>query len=117
MRCGHLGILSEEQQRRAWINMNRKGWWTFEPLDDRLIPEQPRLLRRSFELLVREGIKTPEQIISDLGLNPTDVEILACLEAGYLSGQPAQVAVPKLRQDYVRTGTGNVLSFTPRRFD
>ena len=96
--------------------MNRKGWRSFEPLDDRLIPEQPRLLRRSFELLVNEGIKTPEQIISDLCLNPRDVESLACLNPGYLSGEPDQVAVPQLRKDLMlKTGTGNLISFSPHR--
>jgi Zn-dependent peptidase ImmA (M78 family)/transcriptional regulator with XRE-family HTH domain len=116
MRCAQLGILNEVQQKRAWINMNRKGWRTCEPLDDRLIPEQPRLLRRSFELLVNEGIKTPEQIVSDLCLNPRDIESLACLTPGYLSGEPDQVAVPQLRQDLMlKTGTGNVLNFAPRR--
>jgi Zn-dependent peptidase ImmA (M78 family)/transcriptional regulator with XRE-family HTH domain len=116
MRCAQLGILNEVQQKRAWINMNRKGWRTCEPLDDRLIPEQPRLLRRSFELLVNEGIKTPEQIVSDLCLNPRDIESLACLNHGYLSGEPDQVAMPQLRQDLMlKTGTGNVLNFVPRR--
>jgi len=116
MRCAQLGILNEVQQKRAWINMNRKGWRSCEPLDDRLIPEQPRLLRRSFELLINEGIKTPEQIVSDLCLNPRDIESLACLNPGYLSGEPDQVAMPQLRKDLMlKTGTGNVLSFVPRR--
>jgi Zn-dependent peptidase ImmA (M78 family)/DNA-binding XRE family transcriptional regulator len=116
MRCTQLGILNEVQQKRAWINMNRKGWRTCEPLDDRIAPEQPRLLRRSFELLVNEGLKTPAQIISDLCLNPRDIESLACLNTGYLSGEPDQVAVPQLRKDLVvKTGTGNVLNFAPRR--
>jgi Zn-dependent peptidase ImmA (M78 family) len=116
VRCGQLGILNEVQQKRAWINMNRKGWRCCEPLDDRLIPEQPRLLRRSFELLVNEGIKTPEQIVSDLCLNPRDIELLACLNHGYLSGEPDQVVVPQLRKDLLlKTGTSNVLNFAPRR--
>ncbi len=116
VRCGQLGILNEVQHKRAWINMNRKGWRSFEPLDDRLIPEQPRLLRRSFELLVNEGIKTPEQIISDLCLNPRDVESLACLNPGYLSGEPDQVAVPQLRKDVMlKTGTGNLINFSQHR--
>lgn len=119
VRCGQLGILNEVQQKRAWINMNRKGWRSCEPLDDRLVPEQPRLLRRSFELLIKEGIKTPEQIVSDLCLNSRDIESLACLNSGYLSGEPDQVAIPQLRKDFlIKTGTGNLLSFAPqRRFD
>ena len=113
MRCEQLGIIDEDQARRSWINMNRRGWRRQEPLDDRLVPEEPRLLRRSFELLIDEGIKTPEQIQSDLMLNAADIESLACLAPGYLSGEaPDVVAMPQLREGL---RSGNVLRFTPRR--
>lgn len=117
MRCEQLGIITEEQARRSWINMSRRGWRKQEPLDDRLVPEQPRLLRRSFELLINEGIKTPEQILSDLALNAADVEALACLDSGYLSGKaPDVIAMPQLREEHrAGTGTGNVIRFTPKK--
>jgi Zn-dependent peptidase ImmA (M78 family)/transcriptional regulator with XRE-family HTH domain len=117
MRCEQLGIISEEQARRSWINMSRRGWRKQEPLDDRLVPEEPRLLRRSFELLIDEGIKTAEQIQSDLMLNPADIESLACLPSGYLSGHgPDVVALPQLREGLrSETGTGRVIRFTPKR--
>ena len=117
MRCEQLGIITEQQARRLWINMSRRGWRKHEPLDERLTAEHPRLLRRSFELLVNEGIKTPEQILTDLALNATDVESLACLENAYLSGQaPEIVAMPQLRGELqTKTGTGNVIRFTPKR--
>jgi Zn-dependent peptidase ImmA (M78 family)/transcriptional regulator with XRE-family HTH domain len=115
MRCEQLGIINEDQARRSWINMSRRGWRRQEPLDDRLLPEEPRLLRRSFELLVGEGIKTPEQIQSDLMLNAADIESLACLAPGYLSGEaPDVAAMPQLREG-LRPGTGNVVRFTPKR--
>jgi len=119
MRCEQLGILSEDQTKRAWINMNRRGWRKKEPLDDRLVPERPRLLRRSFEMLVNEGIKMPEQILIDLSINASDVESLACLDPGYLSGEaPDVIAMPQLR-DEVRlnlgVGQGNVIRFTAKK--
>jgi Zn-dependent peptidase ImmA (M78 family)/transcriptional regulator with XRE-family HTH domain len=115
MRCEQLGIINEDQARRSWINMNRRGWRRQEPLDDRIVPEEPRLLRRSFELLIDEGIKTTEQINSDLMLNAADIESLACLAPGYLSGEaPDVVAMPQLREG-LRSGTGNVLRFTTKR--
>jgi Zn-dependent peptidase ImmA (M78 family) len=116
MRCEQLNILSEEQARRSWINMSRRGWRKREPLDDRLAPEQPRLLRRSFELLIKEGLKSPEQILSDLALNSSDIEALACLESGYLSGEEGQVmARPQLRPEYQGASTANLLHFTSRK--
>ena len=93
--------------------MSRRGWRRQEPLDERLVAEQPRLLKRGFELLVNEGIKTPDQILTDLALNPADIEALACLEQGYLSGEaPDVAAMPQLRQELrTNTGTGNVIRF------
>jgi Zn-dependent peptidase ImmA (M78 family)/transcriptional regulator with XRE-family HTH domain len=114
-RCEHLGIITEDQARRSWINMSRRGWRRQEPLDDRLVPEEPRLLRRSFELLIDEGIKTPEQIQSDLMLNAADIESLACLTPGYLSGQaPDVVAMPQLRES-LRSSAGNVIRFASKK--
>lgn len=115
-RCEQLGILTEEQARRSWINMNRRSWRKQEPLDDRIPAEQPRLLRRSCELLVNEGIKTPEQIVNDLAMNATDIESLACLDPGYLSGQgPAGAAMPQLKEELRKVPPGNMLRFVPRK--
>lgn len=116
MRCEQLNILTEEQGRRSWINMSRRGWRKREPLDDRLVPEQPRLLRRSVELLIKEGIKSPEQILSDLAMNASDIEALVCLESGYLSGEGRQqMAMPQLRQEFLETTTANLLHFASRK--
>lgn len=117
VRCRQLQILTEEQARRSWINMSRRGWRVCEPLDDRLVPERPRLLRRCFELLVKERIKTPDQIVADLTMNPHDIESLACLDVGFLSGESGEGAVgPALKPELIaRTGTGNVLNFAARR--
>ncbi len=113
LRCGQLGIITDEQERRLWINMSRRGWRKLEPLDEKLPPEQPRLLKRSFELLINEGLKTPEQIVTDLALGAADIEALACLDRGYLAGENQDsIAMPRLRES---TRTGNVIRFAPRR--
>lgn len=116
MRCGQLGIVTDEQATRLWINMSRRRWRTREPLDDRIPPEEPRVLRRSFELLINEGIKSPEQIFTDLALNLADIESLACLQAGYLSGSaPEVIAMPQLRSPSRPKGaSGSVVHFPPR---
>lgn len=116
-RCEQLGILTEEQARRSWINISRRGWRKQEPLDERLVPEEPRLLRRGFELLINEGIKTADQIVLDLAINPKDIEALACLESGYLSGEAPEVtAMPQLREEFrTSAGTGNLIRFSPRK--
>jgi Zn-dependent peptidase ImmA (M78 family)/transcriptional regulator with XRE-family HTH domain len=115
-RCEQLGIISYEQGRRLWIYLNRKGWKKAEPLDDQIHIEQPRLLRRSFQMLVEDGIKTRGQIIYDLRLTPSDIEELSLLSLGFFNGLEF-VAAPRVRElesessSAKRVGNGGVLLF------
>jgi Zn-dependent peptidase ImmA (M78 family)/transcriptional regulator with XRE-family HTH domain len=85
MRCLHLEIIDEEYARKLWINYNRRGWAKHEPLDDRLPIEQPKILRRSFELLVKENILAREDITSQLPYPITALEEIINLPKGFLS--------------------------------
>lgn len=96
-RCEQLGIVTEEQARRLWINYSRRGWRTVEPLDEDLPFERPRLLRRSIEMLVSESIKSKQAILDEFALSANDIEEICSLPRGYFS-QDSQIAVmPKLR--------------------
>lgn len=86
MRARHGGFLTEDGERRLWINMSRRGWRRIEPYDDTMAAEEPRLLRRAFELTLNEGDQTPDDVVSTLGLSRSDVEALAGLPSGYLAG-------------------------------
>jgi Zn-dependent peptidase ImmA (M78 family)/DNA-binding XRE family transcriptional regulator len=111
MRCEQLGILGQQQSRRLWIYLNRKGWKKEEPYDDQIEPERPRLLRRSFQMLVEEGIKTRDQIVYDLRLTPSDMEEMAELQLGFFSGLNFVVG-PKIREiTSARIGNGGVIRF------
>jgi hypothetical protein len=83
-RAVQLELMTGEHERRLWINLARRKWRTREPLDDVLEPEEPRFLRRSFELLISEGIIAPYDVPFRLGLPARDIEELAGLEPGYL---------------------------------
>jgi Zn-dependent peptidase ImmA (M78 family)/transcriptional regulator with XRE-family HTH domain len=97
-RCEELEMITEQETKRLFINYNRREWRIREPFDDTLIAEQPRLLRRSFELLISEGVKTRAQILLDLPFAPTDIEDLACLPSGYLTQEMGKLAfMPTLR--------------------
>jgi Zn-dependent peptidase ImmA (M78 family) len=85
MRCSHLEIIEEDYARKLWINYNRRGWAKREPLDERLAIEQPKLLRRSFELLVKEQILTREDITSQLPYPKLALEEIINLPKGFLS--------------------------------
>lgn len=110
MRTEDLGIVTETQARRLWINMSRRKWRKNEPLDDRLLPEQPRLLRRSIEILIESGVKSPSQIAEDLCLSIPDIESLTNLPDGTLSVN--KQAEPRLKPAPPSPG---VIAFRPKR--
>jgi hypothetical protein len=81
-----------------WINYSRRGWKRQEPLDDSIPTERLRLLRTGFELLIEEGILTPNQILQDLSLNQVDIEELTGLSPGYLSREFGNIKL-KIRSE------------------
>lgn len=99
VRCEHIGIINQDQVKRLWINYNRRGWRGEEPLDAVLKSEEPRVLRRGFETLIAEGVRSADQIVADLSLPAREIEQLSSLPAGYLSGHKAEIkALPRLKQ-------------------
>lgn len=86
MRCRAMGILSEESARSMWINYNRRGWRLGEPLDGKMEKEAPFMLRRSFEKLMEAKVQSPSDILAALPFPPTDLEEIADLEPGTLTG-------------------------------
>ncbi|GAB3288674.1 helix-turn-helix domain-containing protein [Parahaliea aestuarii] len=83
MRARHLGLVTEHEERRLWINMGRRKWRVSEPLDDSTEPESPKLIKQGIKMLIEEGVKSREQILDDLSLHANDVENLIG-ERGYL---------------------------------
>lgn len=106
-RSQSLHLVSEEQAKRLWINLNRRDWRRLEPLDD-IAPESPQTVAKCFSTLLEEGIKSKEQVILDLRLAPKDIEELTGLPVGFFSGQtPDHFEGPQLK----RQQTGNVIAF------
>lgn len=99
-RSSEIGLIDEEETKRMWINYTRRGYKKEEPLDKKLRPEEPRLVRRGFELLVNENVKTKDQILLDLPYAPSVIEELAGLPRGYFTGKTVDDEIlPKLRID------------------
>lgn len=84
-RALHAGLISDDMERSLWINYGRRGWRKNEPYDLEMEHEEPRLLRRSFELLLAEGGQTPDDIVTSVALPPGDIETLGGLPSGYLN--------------------------------
>jgi Zn-dependent peptidase ImmA (M78 family) len=90
-RVDDLGFLSETEARHLWVLFGRRGWKRREPLDDELIPEEPRLKFEAFDVLVSQGIQGASDILASLPYSPGDIEDLAVLPRGYLMPKPPAV--------------------------
>lgn len=99
-RCAELGILTEEQERRMWIQYARLGYKRKEPLDDQMPEVAPRLLRRSLEMLVDQDIRSRDDIRAELSLPDGIIESLCSLKPGYLTDSvtPTVLELPKVRE-------------------
>ncbi len=108
MKCSQLDILSEDATRRLWINYTRRGWRDGEPFDGKTPKETPRLLRRSFEILLSEKTQTVSDILKALPFPPNDLEELADVEPGTFGGTENLRTDPVLKN---HKHAGNVVSF------
>jgi Zn-dependent peptidase ImmA (M78 family)/transcriptional regulator with XRE-family HTH domain len=111
-RCVDLEILRTEEASRLWMARAKRGWNRKEPLDDQMPVEQPGLLRSAIELVTSEGIRTRDQIVSELPFGAGDIEALAGLDAGYLASEaiPIRLIARTPRTDLV-AGGGQIIDF------
>jgi Zn-dependent peptidase ImmA (M78 family)/transcriptional regulator with XRE-family HTH domain len=96
-RCKTLGIFDEEQVVNLYKQISRRRWRTEEPLDDIFPLEQPKLLRRAFELVRDSGILAAEDIFAHLPHNPRHVERLLNLAPGTLEVSREPEPIPVMR--------------------
>ncbi|MEX0582630.1 MAG: XRE family transcriptional regulator [Sneathiella sp.] len=113
MRCRSLEILDDESAKRLWINYNRRRWRNGEPLDGKMEKEQPQLIRRSFEMLIEEGVQSPSEIIKALPFPASDLEEITDLEPGTLSGITQSRAAPELKDEFKQNS--NVVNFVSKK--
>lgn len=117
MRLVALGLISDSDYLRL-IKLRSAKWGNkHEPLDEDRTPEEPRLLRRTVDLLHEAGVLRRESLASFTGLSGRDLEALLGLPWGVLTKPAAEVVdlpasegVPHGRGD-----TGNVLAFQLRK--
>jgi hypothetical protein len=86
-RAHQLEMLSNTAAQRLWQYRATRGWHKREPLDlpNETPVEEPRLLRRSIEMVVQSKVRSKMDLLhSDICLAGHDVEQLASLSAHYL---------------------------------
>jgi len=84
-RCEELRLLSENQvlYLRKQLSPYRKK----EPSDDKPPPENPVLILRALELLIKSNITVPSEIVDVLSLKPEEIESLFSLPTNMLSNE------------------------------
>lgn len=99
-RAWDVGLISKSRYRRCMTEIGLRGWRKREPLDDELSIEQPRLLRRSMDLLLDERI-VHRHAFERIGAGSArDVESCLGLAQGYLD-DPKKL---QFRADSLRKG-------------
>ncbi len=98
-RCRDLGIFDDQQVTNLYKQISFKKWRKSEPLDgDNGIPlEQPLLLGKVADLVMKSGVLARDELLSRLRLSPRIVERLAGLPAGELGGEPKLEINPTLK--------------------
>lgn len=68
-RCKDLAIFDEDQITNLYKQISYRKWRTKEPLDDELPLEQPKLLTRAADLVVKSGKKMADQIVAEIQIS------------------------------------------------
>lgn len=97
MRLKQLGLLDEDGALMLFKRRSARWGAKSEPGDGDRKPEQPRLLRRTIDLLVEEKVMPFDAIPRHIGLAAGDVEALAGLPEGYFQGQTNVVEFARLK--------------------
>jgi Zn-dependent peptidase ImmA (M78 family)/transcriptional regulator with XRE-family HTH domain len=112
-RARDLDIISEVAERRLWKYRATRGWHKREPYDspEETPVDEPRLLRRSIELIVDNKVRTKADLVNtDICLDAADLQTLACLPTDYFVESASVVAFePKLREAKLIDTPGSVV--------
>ncbi len=97
MRLKALELVDEDGALMLFKRRSARWGVKAEPGDDDRRPEQPRLLRRTIDLLVEEKVMPLDAFPRHIGLAAVDVEALAGLPEGYFQGKNNVVDFVRLK--------------------
>ena len=103
-KCRDLNLITADHYRNLSIHYSRKKWNSGEPLDDTIPVERPQFLRRSVELLLTEGVLSPEELRYTFPYPVADIEELLGLDNGFLERDRSV-------QPTLKTPLNNVIPF------
>ena len=99
VRAFDLELICKDEYSDLFRQLTRRRWRgpLREPFDQEMQVEQPRMLRRGFELLLNSGVFAKASILSELALPAKEIEELACLREGTLQENNVEHLNIKLR--------------------
>ena len=119
MRASDLELIGPETKSILFRRMTKRRWRgpLREPYDTEMPLERPRMLRRGFEAMLNSGIFAKSSILSALPHPVREIEEIASLVPGALSGsEPTQMPIStrKSNMEAVDLETGKVIEFPGR---
>lgn len=119
MRLYALELVNDDQKLALFKRRSARWGAKAEPGDGERTPEQPRLLRRTIDLLVDEKVMPLESVPRHFGLSDSDVEMLAGLPEGYFAGRNNVIQFARLKDSSSQSDTpvvrgSAVVPFRPR---
>ncbi|ESA38499.1 transcriptional regulator [Leptolyngbya sp. Heron Island J] len=96
-RAEDLGCSDSKKALSLWKSYSRNGWKTFEPLDDDLPLEEPKLIKNTADVLLTEKVISKQQILDQMDLFHLDVEDCAGLPENYLNPRLGEVLDLKIK--------------------
>lgn len=95
MRRGYdLGIFSKNQYEYLQRQRSERGYKLYEPLDDEIPDEKPKVLNKAINMLIDHKVQSVEQILDSLKLPVKEIEMLCNLPEGSLG---VEKKIPTLR--------------------
>lgn len=99
MRLWALKVIDDDAKGLLFKRRSARWGVKAEPGDEGRAPEQPRLLKRTIELLATSGVLPVNGVAGYIGLAATDIEMLTGLPNRYLSGNAEVVHLAKLKSN------------------
>ncbi len=121
MRLEALEIITEDNKLSLFKRRAARWGVKTEPGDDARLPEKPRLLKRTVELLLNSNIMSRENISRHVGLSNRDIEMLAGLPEQFLDRSAEVFELSKLKSHPKQSisrdsgSCGAVLAFNRQR--
>ncbi len=118
MRAVQLGLVAEKRAQYLWISYSRKGWRKWEPLDDDLPVEQPRLFRQALSAILNNKLQVREDALASVPIGQGYMEELMGLERGYFNLEEAEIVSLPKRADTIPVQNsgprGDIIKFPGR---